>query len=254
MLLELKDAVTYGPVNSRRLGRSLGINLFPGTHKVCTFDCLYCQYGRAKPVSGTSLDLSAIPSVDGILRGLEEALASLGQPPAYLTFSGNGEPTLHPDFPDIADGVLALRGRLAPSALTAILSNSTTVARPSVREALGRLDVRIMKLDAGDERTFRRFNGAWPGLALEEVLHGLRQLRGVTLQALFAGGPGGNLAPQHVEAWVRAAVSVNPVAVQIYTLDREAPSQSLRPGPLCELENIRRRLSERGVEACVFQR
>lgn len=253
MLLELKNSVTYGPVNSRRLGRSLGINLFPGIRKVCTFDCLYCQYGRAEPVPWTSLDPTSFPHVGQILHSLEQALASLCPPPAYLTFSGNGEPTLYPEFSDIVEGILTLRDRLVPTARTAILSNSTTVGRPWVRKALDPLDVRIMKLDAGDEKTFRRFNGAWPGLTLEEVLHGLRQLRGVTLQSLFAAGVGGNLAPRHVEAWAIAAASVKPVAVQLYTLDREAPSRRLCPAPLSELESIRQRLAGLGVEARVFQ-
>jgi wyosine [tRNA(Phe)-imidazoG37] synthetase (radical SAM superfamily) len=253
MLLALKNSVTYGPVNSRRLGRSLGINLFPGERKVCTFDCLYCQYGRAKPVPETSLDMAAMPSIADVLCGLEDALASLDAPPAYLTLSGNGEPTLHPGFPEVVEGILAVRDRLVPAARTAILSNSTTVSRRYVREALERLDVRIMKLDAGDEETFRRFNGARPGLTLEEVLDGLRRLHEVTLQCLFAAGPGGNLAPRNVEAWVRAAASVNPLSVQLYTLDREAPSRRLYPAAVPELEGIRERLAALGVEAHVFQ-
>jgi wyosine [tRNA(Phe)-imidazoG37] synthetase (radical SAM superfamily) len=252
MLLALKDSVTYGPVNSRRLGRSLGINLFPGSRKLCTFDCLYCQYGRARPVSGGVLCEAAVPSAGEVLAGIEEALAQLRPRPAYLTFSGNGEPTLHPGFPGIVEGVLALRGRLAPGARTAILSNSTTVLRPSVREALGRLDVRIMKLDAGDEESFRRYNAPWPGLSLQDVLAGLRRLGGVTIQALFAAGAGGNLTPKHAEAWVRAVASVRPSGVQIYTLDREAPTGSLSQAPTCELEELRRRLGGEGIRAEVF--
>lgn len=251
-MLALKDSVTYGPVNSRRLGRSLGINLFPGGRKVCTFDCLYCQYGRATPVPGAPLDRTGIPLVGEVLRGLEEALAALDPPPAYLTFSGNGEPTLHPGFPALVEEVLAVRDRLVPGARAAILSNSTTVMRASVRESLQRLDVRIMKLDAGDEQTFRRFNAPWPGLAFADVLEGLRKLGRVTLQALFTSGPGGNLAPGHVEAWVRAAASVHPVGVQLYTLDREAPSRSLSPASGLELEVVRDRLAAQGIQAEVF--
>jgi len=189
MLLELKEAVTYGPVNSRRLGRSLGINLFPGVRKVCTFDCLYCQYGRAGSVPNVRSDSSTLPSASEVATGVEVALRSPTDPPAYLTFSGNGEPSLHPDFPGIVEEILALRDRMIPTARVAILSNSSTVGCLRVREALRRLDVRIMKLDAGDEATFRRFNGPWAGLALDEVLTGLRALEDVTLQTLLASGP-----------------------------------------------------------------
>jgi wyosine [tRNA(Phe)-imidazoG37] synthetase (radical SAM superfamily) len=252
VLLALKDSVTYGPVNSRRLGRSLGINLFPGGRKVCTFDCLYCQYGRAMAVPGPDRRGTPPASVGEVLAGIEAALAHLDPGPAYLTLSGNGEPSLHPQFPDIVDGVLALRERLAPGARAAILSNSTTAVRTSVREALGRLDVRIMKLDAGDEETFRRYNAPWPGLSLRDVLEGLRTLGGVTVQALFTAGAGGNLTPKHVGAWVGAVVSLRPVGVQLYTLDREAPTRSLSPAPLPALEGLRVRLERAGIRAEVF--
>lgn len=252
MLLALKESVTYGPVNSRRLGRSLGINLFPGPRKVCTFDCAYCQYGWGDPVPKQALLPGTFPSAREVCEGLEAALAALPEPPAYLTFSGNGEPTLHPLFPEIVAGVIAVRDRLAPSAKTAILSNSSTVGRASVRTALGCLDERIMKLDAGDEETFRRLNRPAPGQSLEGVLDGLGRLRDVTLQSLFADGRGGNLGPGHVSRWVEAAASVAPREVQLYTLDREAPSKRLMRASAGRLESIRSLLGARGVAARVF--
>ena len=252
MLLALKESVTYGPVNSRRLGRSLGINLFPGTRKVCTFDCAYCQYGWGDPVPKQGLLPETFPSPKEVLDGLEAALLALPEPPAFITFSGNGEATLHPRFPPIVEGVLAIRGRLAPEARTAVLSNSSTVGRASVRAALERLDERIMKLDAGDEETFRRFNRPSPGQALQEILEGLGQLGDVTLQSLFAGGPGGNLNSRHVSRWVEAAASVRPRTVQLYTLDREAPSKRLARASTEELERIRSQLEARGVPARVY--
>lgn len=252
MLLALKESVTYGPVNSRRLGRSLGVNLFPGGRKVCTFDCAYCQYGWGDPVPKRGLLPESFPSPKEVLDGLEAALRALPEPPAFITFSGNGEPTLHPRFPAIVEGVIAVRDRMAPAARTAILSNSSTVGRAAVRAALARLDDRIMKLDAGDEETFRRFNRPAPGQSLAEILDGLSRLGDVTLQSLFAGGPGGNLDPDHVARWVEAAASTRPRTVQLYTLDRETPSKSLAGASPEELEGIRRRLEARGLSAQVF--
>jgi len=251
MLLDLKTGITYGPVRSRRLGRSLGINLLGSAAKVCTFDCLYCQYGWTPAAGIPHAEREGLPAPDEVLLAVESALAALDEPPAYLTFSGNGEPTLHPRFGEIVDGVTAVRDRLAPAARTAVLSNSARVNEPSVRSALGRLDVRIMKLDAGTEATFRRFNRPIAGVTLAAVLEGLRALGGVTIQALFAQGPDGNAGTEEIRAWVDAVVSVKPIAVQIYTLARGYPSEGIGPvGPRL-LEAIRDRLVDLGVAATV---
>jgi len=252
VLLDLKRGVTYGPVRSRRLGRSLGINLLGGAAKVCTFDCLYCQYGWTPPDSPARPGRDRLPGVDEVLAAVESALAGLDDPPAYLTFSGNGEPTLHPEFGEIVEGVRAVRDRLTPAAHTAVLSNSTRVGDPRVRAALARLDVRIMKLDAGTEGTFRRFNRPLGDVTLAAVLDGLRALGGVTIQALFAGGPDGNADPEEIRAWVDAVVSVKPAAVQIYTLARGYPSDRIGPVGTRLLEAIRDRLSGLGVAAEAF--
>ncbi len=252
MLLDLKRAATYGPVASRRLGRSLGINLLGSAAKVCTFDCLYCQYGWTPPDALAGDAHGRLPGVDEVLAQVEGALARLAEPPAYLTFSGNGEPTLHPRFGAIVDGVRAVRDRLAPSARTAILSNSTRVGDPAVRAALARLDVRIMKLDAGDEATFRRFNRPRGGVTFAQVLEGLRALGGVTVQALFADGPDGNAGSDEVRAWLDAVVSVRPVAAQIYTLARGYPSDRIGPVGARLLGAIRDRLRAFGVPAVAY--
>ena len=234
MLLPPQTGVVYGPVRSRRLGVSLGINALPPRGKVCTFDCLYCQYGWTDE-TGAGV---AYPSVAEVLEGVEAALAACAAPPAHLTFSGNGEPTLHPRFTELVDGVIRIRDRRAPSARTAVLSNGTRVGDPSIREALGRLDVRIMKLDAGTDETLRRFNRPAPGISIDEIVDGLRSLGGVTIQSLFAAGPAGNSTPADIEAWVRRVVEISPVAVQIYTLDREWPSELIEPLDAAGLEAI----------------
>lgn len=252
MLLDLKQGVTYGPVRSRRLGRSLGINLLGSAAKVCTFDCLYCQYGWTLPPSAARPHGNGLPSLDEVFAAVQSALAGLDEPPTYLTFSGNGEPTLHPRFGEIVDGVSVLRDRLAPGALTAVLSNSTGVYDLRVRDALARLDVRIMKLDAGTEETFRRFNRPFEGVSLAQVLDGLRALGGVTIQTLLAEGPDGNTEPVDLHAWIEAVVSVTPIAVQLYTLARGVPSDRIGPVGARLLEAIRDRLLELGVAASVY--
>jgi len=252
VLLELKRGITYGPVSSRRLGRSLGINVLGGGGKVCTFDCLYCQYGWTPPDSISRSSFDSLPAPDAVVSAVEAALAGLAEPPAYLTFSGNGEPTLHPRLGEIVDGVIAVRDRSAPAARTAVLSNSTRVHDARVRAALARLDVRIMKLDAGTEATFARFNRPLGGVTLAHVLAGLRALGGVTIQALFADGPDGNTNPEEIRAWVDAVVSVRPVAVQVYTLARGYPSDRIGPvGPRL-LEAISDHLIAMGVAAEAF--
>jgi wyosine [tRNA(Phe)-imidazoG37] synthetase (radical SAM superfamily) len=228
MLLELKKSLTYGPVRSRRIGRSLGINLFPGDRKVCSLNCAYCQYGWTAAPSLTIADPSALPSVAAVVEAVEQALAGLEQPPDCITFSGNGEATLHPDFANLVDAVASLRDRVCPSARTAILSNSTRVGDPQVRAALARLDLRIMKLDAGTEETLRRLNGPPPELTLGEVLDGLRALDDVTIQALFVGGP------------------------QVYSLDRGYPSRSIEPVAANSLAEIAESLRSAGINARSF--
>ena len=251
MTIPLKPGILYGPVNSRRLGRSLGINLLPADRKVCTFDCLYCQYGWTDRAAG---DGASFADPEKVKRALEDYLPTLPLPPAYLTFSGNGEPTLHPRFPEIVDKVIEIRDRLAPSARTAVLSNSTTVHKPRIREALRRLDVRIMKLDAGTEATFGAFNRPPSGLFLKNVAEGLAELGKVTIQSLWAGGPSGNDSEGEVEAWAARIKRIRPVAVQIYTLARGWPEPGLRPLELQRLDEICRRVSIEGIPAEVFSR
>ena len=151
-VLELQKGIIYGPVSSRRLGRSLGINLSPTARKVCSFNCVYCHYGWTKVLTS---DLSAyiddLPAPKAVEKALEETLRTLDPPPQYITFSGNGEPTLHPDFEEIVDRVRVVRDRTGTQADIAILSNSTGLANQSVLRGLASLDVRIMKLDAGTD-------------------------------------------------------------------------------------------------------
>ena len=249
MTIPLKAGMLYGPVNSRRLGKSLGINLLPPDRKACTFDCLYCQYGWT-PRNGAAQEF--FPDPEAVRKALEEFFPTLSEPPAYLTFSGNGEPTLHPRFPEIVEAVIGIRDRLAPSTRTAVLSNSTTVHIARVRDALRRLDVRIMKLDAGTEAEFGEYNRPVNGLFLKDIIEGLMDLGQVTIQALWTGGPSGNFSQGEVEAWVARLKRIRPVAVQIYTLARGWPEPGLQPLERECLEDIRARLEAEGIPARAY--
>ncbi len=249
MTIPLQRGVVYGPVNSRRLGRSLGINLLPLHLKVCTFNCVYCQYGWTEKSEGGHL----WPDADTVERAVGEALRQLPEPPDYLTFSGNGEPTLHPEFPFIAERIIRLRDRYAPGSKTAILSNSSTLSARDVRETIMKLDVRILKLDCGDESCFRRFNRPPRGLKLEKVIAGIRQLSGVTIQTLFASGEEGNFEPAGVTAWLEKIQQIRPSDVQIYTLDRGYPSQHIYPVIWDDLLRVENRLKDEGLTAKAYR-
>jgi len=226
-LLGLQNGIIYGPIDSRRLGSSLGINLLPVEYKACPFNCAYCQYGYTpargyKSVWGGD-DMPPVAEVAEALR------IGLGKYPdvSYITFSGNGEPTLHPQFGEIVDEVRKIKEELTVGAKLAILSNSALVSRAEIREALGKLDVCFMKLDAGDETMFRRYNRPHKDIKYDDVIEGLKQLGEITIQALFAGGEHGNYNDLHIKNWARKIDELKPSECHIYSLDRGTPDGKL---------------------------
>jgi wyosine [tRNA(Phe)-imidazoG37] synthetase (radical SAM superfamily) len=254
-ILGLKKGLTYGPVDSRRLGPSLGINILPRDAKFCSLDCVYCQYGWTKVHGLRPRPGSGLPAPGEVRTALEEKLGSLPSPPAYITFSGNGEPTLHPDFGAMVGEAIAARDLLAPQAKTAILSNSTTVGDAAVRSALLRLDLRIMKLDAGSSEVFLRYNRPCPGLDLETITQGLRELARkapITIQALFTSGKNGNLVLDNISEWRARLLTIRPSLVQIYTLARGYPDADIAPATPEELRAIKTMLDRAGVPSQVF--
>lgn len=252
MLLALQSDIIYGPVRSRRLGRSLGVNVLPAQRKVCSFDCLYCQYGRFAPKNMEEAGKCEFPGVNEILDALEQALKQLPVPPAYITFSGNGEATLFPRFRELVEGIRQLRDSLAPETKTAILSNSTTVNDPGIREALAMLDVRIMKLDAGTEKMFTHYNRPGKGITLKQTVDGLAALEDVTIQSLFTKGPDGNFTPRHLSAWVKQIKRIAPLFVQVYSLDRNSPTRSLISLDKDDLLHIQSLLEPANIPAQIY--
>lgn len=256
--IELQQGLLYGPVRSRRLGLSLGLNILPDEIKVCSLNCRYCQYswtGIHSTEPGHFADyLPPREAVRAALREKLEELSRAGTPPDTLTFSGNGEATLHPDFPGIAADAAALRDELAPGCRTAILSNSTTAHRAEIRRALLLLDDPVLKLDAGREATYRKLNGPARGAEWALALEGLRALGSrIILQALFVRGAVDNSTEEEVAAWIEQAASIGPRRVQIYTLDRGPADKGLLPVPAGRLRQIADALRRAtGLEAEVF--
>lgn len=256
-VIPLQRGAVYGPVFSRRLGRSLGLNILPDEIKVCSLDCRYCQYGWTGIRSARSAEFAhLLPLREDVCTALEKVLQELddaGTPPDTITFSGNGEATLHPEFAEIVEDVLELRDAHAPNCRTAILSNSTTVHLKNIREALCRLDDAVLKLDAGTPESFARLNGPAAPVHFDKILEGLREMgRRAVLQALFVTGPVDNSRPEEVEAWVGVVRSIGPRSVQVYTLDRGPADASLLPVPAARLHEIARLVREAGVETEVF--
>lgn len=251
MLLELQKGIIYGPIRSRRLGQSLGINTLPAGKKICPFNCLYCHYGWTKEYTADRRGL-AWPAVKTVRDALVEALSKMMIPPDYITFSGNGEPTLHPEFGRIVEVVTALRDRMAKESKTAILSNSALIERGSTRKALEKLDVRIMKLDCGSLQTFKKYNKPCSGIDLGRITDGLSLLADVTIQTLLSSGEAGNLKPGNIEDWIERLKYIRPLTVQLYTMDRDYPSKKIKPVPRSELKRIRMLVEKAGISAEVF--
>jgi len=240
--LLVKEELVYGPLDSRRLGRSLGVNLLGFGEKLCSFNCRYCQCGWTKcPTMEVGQRIADLPSVESVTSELERILRQLSGDNRALdviTFSGNGEPTLHPELQAIVSAAAALRNRYMPRAKLAILSNSSTVHKPEVRAALEGVDLKIMKLDAGSEQLLRRINLPAMGFDFTKVLNGLAHLEGVILQSMFVWGRVTNTDPFAVREWVSRVAEIQPSRVQVYTLDRVPADPEVRPVPAAVLASI----------------
>ena len=248
----LFQEIVYGPVHSRRLGVSLGINLSPHDGKRCTFNCVYCECGLNEERRTTT----AAPTREAVRTALEEKLAQLrteGVCPDVITFSGNGEPTMHPMFAEIIDDTLALRNKWCPSAKVAVLSNSTMLHHPAVFQALCKVDDCLMKLDAGCDALIQRIDEPlMPDFSAEKVIEQLCQFNGqLTIQTIFLRGEyhGKNLdntREEDVSLWIDALRHIRPRQVMIYTISRETPVATLQKITIDTLEQIAARVREAG--------
>lgn len=226
--LKLKEGIIYGPINSRRLGSSLGINLLPTEYKLCSFNCLYCHYGwtEVHTLDATS-HLSDFPSTQQVKEALESWFETNRTPVDYVTFSGNGEPCLHPDFDRMVDLARKVKEKYAPHAKLAILSNSSCLENPRVLSGLKKLDVRIMKLDCGTEAIFRKLNRPHSKVRLDKVVENLKKVEDIIIQSLFTEGGTDNTKESEVDEWIGKLQYIKPMEVQIYSIDRPTADSGL---------------------------
>jgi wyosine [tRNA(Phe)-imidazoG37] synthetase (radical SAM superfamily) len=249
----------FGPVDSRRLGFSLGINLLPANLKVCSFNCPYCECGWTRKLIGSikSEDIP-YPARKQVYSETEQVLKKhLDTEPVIdnITLAGNGEPTLHPEFPGIIDDLLELRGKYAPQAGLVILSNAAHLDNPKIVAALNKMDERFMKLDAGDSETFSAFNRPAKGITLDKIINGMKNLDDLIIQSLFSCGSIDNTSPEQVDAWIAAVKRVipRPKEVQVYTSERAPADPGVQPAARSRLEAIAKQLSaETGLKTSVF--
>ena len=254
----LFDSIIFGPVKSRRLGNSLGINLLPVDSKLCNYNCIYCECGWTYEATRSK---NRFHKMEDVLDLLEEKLALLqaeGNIPDSITFAGNGEPTLHPSFPAIVDGVISLRDNYFPEAKVAVLSNGTTVQKAKIFQSLLKVDRNMLKLDSAIEGTYQVLNMPPRSLTLARLIHNLKKFNGhFILQTMFlTGNLNGNwidnTKENELQAWLDVVQELNPTEVHIYSIARETPSPGLKPVPAGKLEEISQRLKERSVNSFVF--
>ncbi len=247
-----------GPIHSRRLGVSLGINLMPDDGKVCTFDCLYCECG----FNADYRPYRARPTREEVAAALEtklQAMQAEGTAPDVLTFSGNGEPTGHPDFPGIVDDVLRLRDRFFPLAKVSVLSNATFAHLPQVHAALMRVDNNILKLDTVSPSYIKVVNRPVSSqYDVNSIIDTMRSFAGhVIVQTIFMHGRAmdgaavDNVGEEYVAPWLSALAAIGPQQVMIYTIDRETPDPYLSKATRDELDAICRRVEALGIACTV---
>lgn len=248
----------FGPIHSRRLGLSLGINLLPNDGKVCSFDCLYCEAGFNRQGPGTT----GLPEALEVARRLETKLQQLQkeeQLPDVITFSGNGEPTMHPQFEEIMKYTVALRDKYAPKAKIAVLTNATRLTDKWVVRALSMVDENILKLDSAVKETQLRLNRPISRRDnCTKLIDHIRQFRNVgivqtmLLRGTYMGRPIDNTTEKEIDALIEAYRTISPRRIQIYSIDRQTPAEFLKKIPREELDGIAHRIHEAtGIEVQV---
>jgi len=249
----LFDEWVFGPVKSRRLGSSLGINLLPGSHKWCNFNCVYCECGWTDSIP----DDVDLPDPETVVAQVEKKLSELYQKKQVidsLTFAGNGEPTLHPYFPEILDEIIRLRNVYFPKAKVSVLSNSTTVDNERVLEAITRADQPIMKLDAGTDKMFQMINQPVSDINVRLIVKQLAKMEGkCIIQTLFFRGEFNgqkidNSTEGEVDAWLYNLKLIKPSKVMIYSLDRHTPARNISKISYIEMLEIAKKVEDAGFK------
>lgn len=248
------DSTVFGPVHSRRLGRSLGINLLPRHGKLCNFDCIYCECGW----NGDGRSKEPLPSADEVAAALETRLRELKQSGGTvdsITFSGNGEPTLHPQFAQIVDMTVALAGKYFSDAVVSVLSNGTTLHRDEIVEALKKTSNPILKLDAPFDSLVSIVNRPQGGYHVDEVVENMKKFDGAfILQTMMLGSPEFDFRTDGnaLSAWKDIVRKLRPRVVMVYSLDRPAPQQGLEKLSRAQMQEMLSDLMDEGINIKIY--
>ena len=252
----LYNNIIFGPIRSRRLGLSLGVNLLPIDSKLCSFDCIYCECGWNDDYIARRR-FNKREDVQAMLREVLSQMVKDGTPPDVITFAGNGEPTMHPDFEGVIDDTIALRDELCPSAKVLVLSNATQIHREDVRRALNRVDNNILKLDSAFDSTIQLINKPQGSQSVERTVELLKLFEGnLIIQTMFlrgeyAGKSIDNTCEKEVKAWLRLIEQIAPRQVMVYSLDRDTPCKTLEKVSREELLLIASQVESLGIPCSV---
>ena len=255
-MTSLYDNIIFGPVRSRRLGLSLGVNLLPIESKLCSFDCIYCECGWNADHPGQRR-FNAREDVRAMLDTTLARMVADGTPPDVITFAGNGEPTMHPDFENIIEDTLALRDKHAPAAKVSVLSNATQIHREDVRRALLRVDNNILKLDSAFDATVQLVNKPQGNYTVARTVELLKMFEGkLIVQTMFLRGEYlgqrvDNTTEEEVSEWLKLVADIAPKQVMVYSLDRDTPCQTLEKVEKDELRAIAARVEALGIPCSV---
>ncbi len=255
-MTSLYDNIIFGPIRSRRLGLSLGVNLLPIESKLCNFDCIYCECGWNADNTGKKR-FNSREDVRNMLRQTLSKMVVDGTPPDVITFAGNGEPTMHPDFENIIDDTIALRNELCPTAKVSVLSNATQIHRADVRNALLKVDNNILKLDSAFDQTVQLMNKPVGNYSVEKIVSDMKLFEGrMILQTMFLRGEYqgctiDNTSEAEVTAWLKLVEEIRPSKVMVYSIDRDTPCQTLQKVGKEELMAIAKRVEAIGIDCSV---
>ena len=250
--------IVFGPIKSRRLGDSLGVNLAPRYGKICNFDCIYCECGFNEDGRKDSL----IPTKQDVVKAIEDKLKSYsmdksGNKIDSITFSGNGEPTMHPCFPEIIAETISLRNLYAPGTKVSVLTNGSRIGRPEIANALLSIDNAIIKIDSAIDESVRLINQPQFDYSVEKIVANLSRFEGkfvlqtMFLRGEFKGAVVDNTLPAELEAWYSIVKQTRPREVMIYTIDRETPAKGMQKVGVAEMEDISRPLREAGFKVII---
>ena len=250
----LFDKTIFGPVKSRRLGNSLGINLLPNTRKVCNFNCIYCECGW-NPENKVKEKLPDISEVTFLLEERLKEIKATHEPIDAITFAGNGEPTMHPDFPAIIDATVGLRNQYFPDVKIAVLSNATLLYKETIFNSLKKIDLNILKIDSAFKETCEILNNPTGRFNIQELVDNLKNFKGkLVVQTMFVKGTFkehtfDNSTNIEVAAWLKLIREIAPEFVMVYTIERDTPANNVQKVTAKRLKEIVDLLGQHGIDA-----